>query len=300
MRGCALRKVVRNLAHKNWKTGESNPSTSLHRSRDQRRPVGLRWAGGWQKNRAPREVQGRQVKNCRSHVGRQRRHRPVLIVGVHRCGTWPASASATASAASLDAAPGQHRYRHRQGQSPRPGACFGMAGVGASVVDSHRCGTWPASASASAASIDAAPGQHRYRHRQEPSTRRMPWRGGSCLFKSLYSRGAREFFIEEGLSHADSNSEVYCWRRRVFCRRMRATLGLACAQAATLCTQVAGQPRHRKLAQSTALTAQSLTAVTSTSHGAVLFCLMNNCTNTPRGKRRSGALISLAPPHPPP
>ena len=36
MRGCALRKVVRNLAHKNWKTGESNPSTSLHRSRYQR------------------------------------------------------------------------------------------------------------------------------------------------------------------------------------------------------------------------------------------------------------------------
>ena len=58
---------------KNWKTGESNPSTSLHRSRDQRRPVGLRWAGGWQKNRAPREAQGRQVKNCRSHVDRQRR-----------------------------------------------------------------------------------------------------------------------------------------------------------------------------------------------------------------------------------
>ena len=75
MRGCALRKVVRNLAHKNWKTGESNPSTSLHRSRDQRRPVGLRWAGGWQKNRAPREAQGRQVKNCRSHVDRQRRQR---------------------------------------------------------------------------------------------------------------------------------------------------------------------------------------------------------------------------------
>ena len=62
MRGCALRKVVRNLAHKNWKTGESNPSTSLHRSRDQRRPGGLRWAGGWQKHRAPRETQGRRVK----------------------------------------------------------------------------------------------------------------------------------------------------------------------------------------------------------------------------------------------
>ena len=41
MRGCALRRVVRNLAHKNWKTGESNPSTS---------------------HRVPRETQGRRVK----------------------------------------------------------------------------------------------------------------------------------------------------------------------------------------------------------------------------------------------
>ena len=119
---------------------------------------------------------------------RQRRRLPSMwhlasigigIGGIPRCGSWPASVSssspsATASAASLDAAPGQHRYRHRQGQNPRPGACFGKAGVGASVVDFHRCGTWPASASASAASLDAAPGQHRYRHRQEPSTRRMP------------------------------------------------------------------------------------------------------------------------------
>ena len=142
--GLCLRKVVRNLAHKNWKTGESNQSTSLHRSRDQRRPVGLRWArsrkgslhrsrnqrqpvglwwaGGWQKNRAPRETQGRQVKSCRSHVDRQRRHRPVLVggvCGVHRYGTWPASASATVSAASLDVAPGQHRYRHRREPSKR-------------------------------------------------------------------------------------------------------------------------------------------------------------------------------------
>ena len=77
MRGCALRKVVRNLAHKKWKTGESNPSTSLHRSRDQRRPVGLRWAGGWQKNRAPRETQGRRVKKLplSDHVGRRHRQR---------------------------------------------------------------------------------------------------------------------------------------------------------------------------------------------------------------------------------
>ena len=32
-------------------------------------------------------------------------------------------------------------------------------------------------ASASAASINAAPGQHRYRHRRSPLTRRMPWHG---------------------------------------------------------------------------------------------------------------------------
>ena len=71
---------------KNWKTGESNPSTSLHRSRDQRQPVGLRWAGGWQKNRAPRETQGRRVKTCRSHVDRHRRQRLVLL---HKYTTTP-------------------------------------------------------------------------------------------------------------------------------------------------------------------------------------------------------------------
>ena len=191
MRGCALRKVVRNLAHKNWKTGESNPSTSLHRSRDQRRPGGLRWAGGWQKNRAPRGAQGRQVKNCRSHVDRQRRHRPVLVGGVHRCGTWPASASATASAASIDAAPGQHRYRqlHRRRPSMRHLASIG---TGNCICGVHRCGTWPASvssssgtldrahalawpalASASTTSIDVAPGHHRHRHRRHSSIRHL-------------------------------------------------------------------------------------------------------------------------------
>ena len=40
-------------------------------------------------------------------------------------------------------------------------------------------------------------------------------------------------------------SKVYCWRpSRVFWR-MRASLSLACAQAATLSTQVVGQPRSR-------------------------------------------------------
>ena len=30
MRGCALRKVVRNLAHKNWKTGERERERESH------------------------------------------------------------------------------------------------------------------------------------------------------------------------------------------------------------------------------------------------------------------------------
>jgi hypothetical protein len=59
-------------------------------------------------------------------------------------------------------------------RNPRHGACLGMAGVGVGIGDFHRCGAWPASASAPAASIDAAPGQHRYRHRQEPSTDKLP------------------------------------------------------------------------------------------------------------------------------
>ena len=38
---------------------------------------------------------------------------------------------------------------------------------------------------------------------------------------------------------------VYCWRRSGVFWRLRASLGLACAQAATLCTQVVGRPRPR-------------------------------------------------------
>ena len=44
----------------------------------------------------------------------------------------------------------------------------------------------------------------------------------------------------------DVDSEVYCWRRSEFFWRMRASLGLACAQAATLCTQVVGHTRSRR------------------------------------------------------
>ena len=45
----------------------------------------------------------------------------------------------------------------------------------------------------------------------------------------------------------DVDSEAYCWRRNGFFWRMRASLGLACAQATTLCSQVFGKanPRSR-------------------------------------------------------
>ena len=43
----------------------------------------------------------------------------------------------------------------------------------------------------------------------------------------------------------DVVSAVYCWRRGGIFWRMRASLGLACAQAATLCTQVVVRPRPR-------------------------------------------------------
>ena len=48
-------------------------------------------------------------------------------------------------------------------------------------------------------------------------------------------------------STIDVDSEAYCWRRGGFLWRMRASLGLACAQATTLASQVFGKgnPRSR-------------------------------------------------------
>ena len=45
----------------------------------------------------------------------------------------------------------------------------------------------------------------------------------------------------------DVKSEVYCRRRSGIFWRMRASLGLACAQAATLGTQVIGRPRLQEM-----------------------------------------------------
>ena len=50
----------------------------------------------------------------------------------------------------------------------------------------------------------------------------------------------------EALGEAvDVDSEAYCWRRSGVFWCMRASLGLACAQATTLCTQVFSKARLR-------------------------------------------------------
>ena len=51
-------------------------------------------------------------------------------------------------------------------------------------------------------------------------------------------------FLQALGDEVDVDSEVYCWLRGAWC--MRATLGLMCAQAASLCTQVVGHTRSRR------------------------------------------------------
>ena len=51
--------------------------------------------------------------------------------------------------------------------------------------------------------------------------------------------------LRHAFKEVDADSEVYC-RRRSDSWRIRATLGLACAQAATLCTQVVGHTHSRR------------------------------------------------------
>ena len=63
-----------------------------------------------------------------------------------------------------------------------------------------------------------------------------------CLMNLLADKKTVRFFQALG-EEVDVGSEVYCWRRSEFFRRMRATLGLACAQAATLSTPVVGHTR---------------------------------------------------------
>ena len=53
----------------------------------------------------------------------------------------------------------------------------------------------------------------------------------------------------EALDQADVDSEAYCWRRSGVFWRMRASLGLACAEATTLCSQGFGKANPRSRAE---------------------------------------------------
>ena len=92
---------------------------------------------------------------------------------------------------------------------------------------------------------------------QRPHWVVRPWRALLCLppprratfadaaLSSLH--GQRCFFFQ--LFHKTGQSQIgsLCWRRSGFFWRMRASLGLACAQATTLAAQVFGKgnPRSR-------------------------------------------------------
>ena len=60
---------------------------------------------------------------------------------------------------------------------------------------------------------------------------------------ALANKKVDSFFHDLG-EQAHDSSEAICWHRSEFFWHLRANLGLACAQAATLCTQVVGHSNH--------------------------------------------------------
>ena len=72
----------------------------------------------------------------------------------------------------------------------------------------------------------------------------------------------------------DVDTEVSSWRRSEFFRRMRAhpdqTHGLACAQAATLCTEVVGHLQRRLGCLGLSARSQPLCSCSSLGHAPVL------------------------------
>ena len=83
--------------------------------------------------------------------------------------------------------------------------------------------------------------RHAFLHRLSPACDSLHVqthpRGTAWAANLLADTKTARFFQALG-EEVDADSEVYCWRRSVFFRRMRATLGSACAQAPTLCTQL--------------------------------------------------------------
>ena len=93
----------------------------------------------------------------------------------------------------------------------------------------------------------AACGTSPFRPRPPPCHRcPSPKLGNWSLHSS--SRKTKNHIISWDRHEAiDDDSEAYCWRRSGFFWRMRASFGLACAQATTLAAQVFGKgnPRSR-------------------------------------------------------
>ena len=74
----------------------------------------------------------------------------------------------------------------------------------------------------------------------------------------------------------DDDSEAYCWRRSGFFWRMRASLGLACAQATTLASQGFGKGNPRSRAGRPSVWASPPQSGSSSPHRTsiyILFCL---------------------------
>ena len=90
----------------------------------------------------------------------------------------------------------------------------------------------------------AAPGM---RHAFLPTVVSTSGRVHGGLFRLLFLLADRKTTLsfEAAGEAVDVESDVYCWRRSGNFWRMRASLGLSCAQAATLCTHVVGAPSPR-------------------------------------------------------
>ena len=172
MRGCALRKVVRNLAHKKLENRGVEPQ---HLPSQIPRPAPTGWppVGWWMAEKpgaegSPRSPGEKLPLSCWSSTSsssRLDRRRPSMrhmasiaignsIGGVPRCGTWPASVSS-----SSGTEPSTRRmlwHGRRWHQRRRLPSMWHLASIGIGIGGIHRCGSWPASVSSSSGTLDAA------------------------------------------------------------------------------------------------------------------------------------------------
>ena len=172
MRGCALRKVVRNLAHKKLENRGVEPQ-HLPSQIPRPAPTGCSPVSWWMAEKpgaegSPRSPGEKLPLSCWSSTSsssRLDRRRPSMrhmasiaignsIGGVPRCGTWPASVSS-----SSGAEPSTRRmlwHGRRWHQRRRLPSMWHLASIGIGIGGIHRCGSWPASVSSSSGTLDAA------------------------------------------------------------------------------------------------------------------------------------------------